>query len=219
MLRMKLKIRPVIKTAIGGKTTQQALRSRKRSHIVHVRQFPLFELGYRRRVLPCGEEHAQRVLGSSPVADAEDLVGVDAVLRGPGRPHPNDRGGGVHQRSVDVEQDGVDAKAHGSHATGACCGRPTSISLGWARQRAHLVLDRGTTPTPGRPPPGPGVIKRPPRIRSGRALPHQPKSATEDGQTPSTSALRCRRPSVDRYSKWLAVKRTDRSRSTRPCPG
>ena len=55
-----------------------------------------------------GRERAQRVLCPSPVADAEDLVGVDAVLGGPGRPRPRDRGGGVHQRSVDVEQDGVE---------------------------------------------------------------------------------------------------------------
>lgn len=58
------------------------------------------------------QEERNRVLGPPTMAHTKNFLDIDTTPPRPCRPRPHDRTGGIHQRAVDIEQHGFDAKTH-----------------------------------------------------------------------------------------------------------
>src|ERR1700691_4045405 len=110
--------------AVLGKTGQQIERARQGDDTFEVSDFTPFHLVVLSFMIGVGKIFADRREAGTSVSASNDFFRIEPVLDGPAPPDARDRGGGVDEDSVHVEQ--KSSAANLSHIT-----KPTCLQKAW----------------------------------------------------------------------------------------
>ena len=98
-----------------GRAASSSVRARQGHDVVDVFDFGFFNFAVFGEMVARGEKFANGSDAGPAVSAPHHITGDKSIFPGPGGPHPRDRGSGIDQNAIHIEQQRAAANFHEQH--------------------------------------------------------------------------------------------------------